>query len=311
MQDQKGKPITNLAIIRGNSAKVSKDGHISYDPSQIDSELNNLSTKVNIFDQVRLRSEDHFNNGQLEFTFKYQHHGTSIAVLLDYVEGQAVFCGYSLPKRKFVIAVIDGTNWKILDEAGKLDDYDLDTKIHFQITIKGSQIKLLINNIILCSANISIKDGPIELLIESAGPCEIHNIVKHDSDFKPSAFVVMQFSKEYNDLYEEVIKPVTEKFGYECVRADDKYASTPILNDIIQSIKDSSVVVAEITPDNPNVFYEIGYSHAIGKPTILLCDANRDKLPFDLSGFRTLFYENTIVGKKKVENSLMKYLERI
>jgi nucleoside 2-deoxyribosyltransferase len=121
----------------------------------------------------------------------------------------------------------------------------------------------------------------------------------------------MQFSNEYNELFEEVIKPVTEKFGYECIRADEYYTRTPILSDIINSIKDSTAIIAEITPDNPNVFYEIGYSHAIGKPTILLCDKKREKLPFDLSGFRTLFYENTIAGKKKVETSLMKYLENI
>ncbi|HNU88170.1 MAG TPA: hypothetical protein PKJ94_07765, partial [Ferruginibacter sp.] len=81
--------------------------------------------------------------------------------------------------------------------------------------------------------------------------------------------------------------------------------------DIIKSIKESSLIIADITPDNPNVFYEVGYSHAIDKPTILLCDKKRSKLPFDLTSFRTLFYENSIAGKTQVEQRLRKYLDNL
>jgi nucleoside 2-deoxyribosyltransferase len=58
------------------------------------------------------------------------------------------------------------------------------------------------------------------------------------------------------------------------------------------------------------VFYEVGYAHGIGKPTILLSDRKRDeKLPFDIAGFRTLFYDNTISGKGVVEERLKKHLD--
>jgi nucleoside 2-deoxyribosyltransferase len=70
------------------------------------------------------------------------------------------------------------------------------------------------------------------------------------------------------------------------------------------------MIIAEITPPNQNVFYELGYVHALRKPTILLAD--RDKqLPFDISGYRCLFYENTIGGKAKVEEGLRKHLDAI
>ena len=128
---------------------------------------------------------------------------------------------------------------------------------------------------------------------------------------KPKAFVVMQFSNEYDDLFNEVIKPACEEFGLECERADDYFTTNVIIQDIIQSILSASVIIAEITPNNPNVFYEVGYSHALNKPTILLCDRQRDRLPFDLSSFRTLFYENSISGKGRVEHKLRKYLENI
>ena len=78
------------------------------------------------------------------------------------------------------------------------------------------------------------------------------------------------------------------------------------------SIQNSAVIIADITPDNPNVFYEIGYAHALKKPTILLCDkALRDRLPFDVSGFRTIFYDNSIGGKRRVEEKLEVYLQNI
>ncbi len=55
-----------------------------------------------------------------------------------------------------------------------------------------------------------------------------------------------------------------------------------------------------------------GYAHALKKPTILVADRDKlAKLPFDVSPFRTLFYQNSIGGKKKVEEGLRKYLEAI
>jgi nucleoside 2-deoxyribosyltransferase len=81
-----------------------------------------------------------------------------------------------------------------------------------------------------------------------------------------------------------------------------------IVDDIIRSLRDSSVVIADITPDNPNVYYEVGYAHALGTPTILLSDRTRSRLPFDVSGLRTIFYNNTIAGKRDVEEALTRHL---
>jgi len=73
---------------------------------------------------------------------------------------------------------------------------------------------------------------------------------------------------------------------------------------------ESDIIIADITPPNPNVFYELGYSHALGKPTILLAQ-RESRLPFDVSGFRVIFYDNTIKGKGEVENNLRNHLNNI
>ncbi|HEY3929855.1 MAG TPA: hypothetical protein VGL89_15900 [Candidatus Koribacter sp.] len=67
----------------------------------------------------------------------------------------------------------------------------------------------------------------------------------------------------------------------------------------------------EITPVNANVFYELGYAHAIGKPTILLANGNLEKLPFDISGYRVVYYSDTIGGKSDIEATLLKHLKSV
>ena len=125
------------------------------------------------------------------------------------------------------------------------------------------------------------------------------------------AFIVMQFSTPFNEIYEEVIKSVCSEFGIEPHRGDETYGPGLIIADVIREIRNSEFVIAEITPANPNVYFEIGYAYAINKPTILLADSNLEKLPFDISGFRTLFYENSIVGKRKFEEGLRRHITAI
>jgi hypothetical protein len=115
-----------------------------------------------------------------------------------------------------------------------------------------------------------------------------------------TAFVVMQFSDPYQTLYADVIQPVIESYKLRAYHAGEVFGPGIILEDITRGIVEARIVIAEITPPNQNVFYELGYAHALKKPTILLADSTKD-LPFDISGYRCLFYENSIGGKKKVE----------
>ena len=127
---------------------------------------------------------------------------------------------------------------------------------------------------------------------------------------RAKAFVVMQFTLPYNELYSDVIIPVCDDLGLIAVRADETYGPGLIIADIAREIIEAKVIIADITPANPNVYYEVGYAHALNKPTILITE-KPTQLPFDVSPFRVLFYENTIGGKSKVEAGLRKHLEAI
>ncbi len=128
----------------------------------------------------------------------------------------------------------------------------------------------------------------------------------------PKAFVIMQFTPPYNDLYKEVIQRICEdtKFGIKTIRADEIYGPGMIVTDIERQIIESKLVIAEITTSNPNVYYEVGYARALKKPTILIAE-KATQLPFDVSPFRVLFYEDSIAGKKRIEDGLHKHIASI
>jgi nucleoside 2-deoxyribosyltransferase len=82
--------------------------------------------------------------------------------------------------------------------------------------------------------------------------------------------------------------------------------------DVARDIIESEFVVADITPSNPNVYYEVGFAHAMGKPVIMVADeAQVAKLPFDVAATRVVFYENTIAGKRNFEENFRRSLAAI
>ena len=94
-----------------------------------------------------------------------------------------------------------------------------------------------------------------------------------------------------------------EKRGIVVECADDVEHSENILDLIQEKIRTSDAVVADTTGQNPNVFYEVGYSHAAQKPTILI-SRRGSKMPFDLQSHNHIFYENIVQLREKLERRL-------
>lgn len=153
-----------------------------------------------------------------------------------------------------------------------------------------------------------VAPGQVGLFAVGRGRVEFEDF---SVDRRPGrVFVVMQFTDPYQQLYREVIRPVVESFDLKAYHVGEVFSPGIILNDIAQGIVESEIVIAEITPANQNVFYELGYAHALGKPTVLLAERGK-QLPFDVSGYRVLIYDNTIAGKRQVEEGLRKHLTAI
>jgi len=295
--------IEKFAIIQGNCSI--ENGIIKY----LEAAKNEDGKQVRNSTAI-IRSSFSFSNGIICFNVKVTDAKSSFFLVLQTADGREIYIGYNRYVDAFIIRYADDTkNEKLLDSAGNLSNYQKGEWIDIKIKVFGSLISLLANDIIMCTANVTLKDRPVEIKVSGQHELSIKDVTIDKEQRK--VFVVMQFTQEYNDLYNEVILPTIEKFDMQCIRADDIYSSTPILLDIISELSTASIVIADITPDNPNVFYELGYAHAIKKPTIILAEKQRTKLPFDLSGFRTIFYDNSIAGKRKVETTLRKYIEKI
>lgn len=124
-----------------------------------------------------------------------------------------------------------------------------------------------------------------------------------DRDRPKRVFVVMPFAKEFDDVYMLGIRDVAEKLGFTVERADDVEHTESILDVIRARIRAADAVVGDTTGSNPNVFYEIGYAHALDSPTILI--ARKGSLvPFDLSSLNHIMYETIVELRERLNKRL-------
>src|ERR1041385_3895652 len=112
-----------------------------------------------------------------------------------------------------------------------------------------------------------------------------NSVLVEIGEVENTCFVAMPFNNLFQIQYERVIRPAVEELGLKCIRADEIYLTPQIMADIWNGIRKSRLIIAELTGRNPNVFYEIGLAHAIGKPIILLTRREED-VPFDLKSLR-------------------------
>lgn len=123
-------------------------------------------------------------------------------------------------------------------------------------------------------------------------------------------FILMPFSKDVEPIYSDHIKPIVESESLSCQRADEIDGTNLITYDIWEKINRARLLIADLTGKNPNVFYEIGLAHAIGKEVILITQS-MDDVPFDLKALRCIVYEFTPRGMKQLEDKLVKTIRKI
>lgn len=127
----------------------------------------------------------------------------------------------------------------------------------------------------------------------------VYIVTDKDNSNQKKCFVVSPIGDENSDirknadqLFNHIIKPVCENCGFKAIRID--YENTPdsITQGILDCLDRYDLVIADMTGHNPNVFFEIGYRTAKGKPIIHL-KRKREKIPFDVSSIRTFEYDLT------------------
>jgi hypothetical protein len=128
-----------------------------------------------------------------------------------------------------------------------------------------------------------------------------------------TAFMIMPFGDAISNIaYNRIIKPTLTDLGFDVYRADEIFSVNPIYDDIFTAIEQASLVIVDISGRNPNCFYELGISHTLKHSrTIMVTHDGFEDVPFDISHFRILNYEDTIEGSEELQINLRRTVESI
>ncbi len=148
------------------------------------------------------------------------------------------------------------------------------------------------------NAEISAEPKPKVFQFPTAEPCDPELVA-----------VMMPFGDAFASVYES-LKAGIEAAGMSCLRADDIWERDHILDDVLSLIWRARVVVADLSGKNPNVFYEAGIAHTLGRDTILMTQS-LDDVPFDLRPIRTFKYLNNGEGREELAEVITNRLRTI
>ena len=140
----------------------------------------------------------------------------------------------------------------------------------------------------------------------SSQPFDWEKSLEKHSDVK-TAFVIMPFKEEMLDVFLLGIRSVAEELNFVANRADDLEHNGEIIDEIKDAIRNADFVIADTTGGNANVCYEVGFAHALEKPTVLLCRKG-ESLPFDLKGANHIMYPNVVGVRSMLKEKLTNML---
>lgn len=121
--------------------------------------------------------------------------------------------------------------------------------------------------------------------------------------------VMMPFESRFNPVY-DALKSAVDDAGFDCHRADDIWEADHIMDDVIGLIWRARAVIADLSAKNPNVFYETGIAHSLGRDVILIAQSIED-VPFDLRPIRSLVYHSNGEGLRTLRTQVTSRLAHL
>lgn len=137
----------------------------------------------------------------------------------------------------------------------------------------------------------------------------VFRIEDHENIEPLLASAMMPFDAAFNDVY-AAIQLAAANAGLHCRRADDIWENPLVMQDVASLIDRSRVVVCDCTGKNPNVFYEAGIAHTLGREVILIAQNEHD-IPFDLRHLRFVRYLNNAEGRTALTAALQARMQTI
>ena len=119
-----------------------------------------------------------------------------------------------------------------------------------------------------------------------------------EADSEKKCFVISPIGEDLSDtrkradqVLKHLVRPAVESCGYKAVRADEIDKPGLITSQVIQSVVNDELVIADLSETNPNVFYELAIRHSIRKPLIQIIQKG-ERIPFDVGGMRTISFDH-------------------
>jgi hypothetical protein len=137
----------------------------------------------------------------------------------------------------------------------------------------------------------------------------VFKIAEHENIDPALVSAMMPFDPAFNAVYES-IREAADNVGLRCERADDIWENSVIIQDVVSLIDRSRIVICDCTGRNPNVFYEAGIAHTLGREVILITQKD-DDIPFDLQHLRYVKYLNNGEGRTELKQSLQNRMQTL
>jgi hypothetical protein len=129
---------------------------------------------------------------------------------------------------------------------------------------------------------------------------------------KSLCFAILPFVQEQLEIFDQFITPVLgNEFKMQVLKAKDIFSNNEIMEDIWTYICKSRFLIADISGKNPNVFYELGICHTLGKEVITICSKEsyekdyNNRFPFDIAHRRIITYTNSWIGMEQFKKDLI------
>jgi len=263
---------------------------------------------------------ERFASGIVEVTVRFAEpfpkgpggiHGAGIILGFRSLNDRFYYCEFGGPRPYSLAEFTPGFGFRPLYSAGSSNSGLLPNRDYrLRAELKGQQLRFSVDDVSVIRWTLPLQPPGDQVALIAAGPASVTFESLEVKRSLPIAFVAMKFGSRFDIIWNSVIREVISVEGLVPVRADDLAGPKPILEDIKRQISDARVLIADITTSNPNVFYEVGYADAQAKPLVLLAQKDTD-LPFDVSGYRVVFYADEIGGDADLRVQLQRQLRAI
>ncbi len=126
-------------------------------------------------------------------------------------------------------------------------------------------------------------------------------------------FVIMPYGgnnpdrqKHYLGVYNGIIKPAVESYGYAVERSDITEKPGSIPHQIIRDLAEADLVIADLSEGNPNVFFELGVRHSFKKSGTIHIYNETDELSFDIAQYRAIPYSTNLADIQEIAEKISK-----